>query len=77
MSVRELNVDDQDWAEAFLGALLGGRMQARMGEEIDVLSFPGFVVEVDGRPVAILTPMKVRPSKSSPSAPSYRVAAER
>ncbi|MBA3653014.1 MAG: GNAT family N-acetyltransferase [Actinobacteria bacterium] len=27
---------------------MGGRMQARRGELIDVLSFPGFVVERDG-----------------------------
>jgi hypothetical protein len=56
MRVREFDVvDDQEWADAFVEKLLGGRLQARMDELIDVLSFPGFVVEADERPVAILT----------------------
>jgi len=54
--VREFEVvDDQEWAEALLERLLGGRLQARMDELIDVLSFPGLIVEADERPVAILT----------------------
>jgi ribosomal protein S18 acetylase RimI-like enzyme len=33
----------------------GGRFQARRGELIDVLALPGFVAELDGRPVGIAT----------------------
>jgi hypothetical protein len=54
--VREYDVvDDREWADALVGKLLGGRLQVRMDETIDVLSFPGFVAEEDERPEAILT----------------------
>jgi hypothetical protein len=56
MRVRELDaVNDSEWAEALLNNLLGGRLQARMDELIDVLSLPGFVAESEEQPVAILT----------------------
>lgn len=34
---------------------MGGRMQARLGELVDVLRFPGFVAELDGELVGLLT----------------------
>jgi GNAT superfamily N-acetyltransferase len=36
-------------------AEMGGPLQARRGELIDVLALPGFVAEQNGRPVGLLT----------------------
>ncbi len=56
MNVRPLdNARDLAWGEQFLDAEMGGRNQARLGELIDVLAFPGFVAEVDGQPTGLLT----------------------
>jgi ribosomal protein S18 acetylase RimI-like enzyme len=46
---------DTTWAERFLDERLGGRSQARRGELVDVLAFPGLVAEVDDEPVGLLT----------------------
>lgn len=55
MTVRDLDrARDRAWAEAALGADLGGVMQARRGEVIDVLALPGLVAERDGEPVGLL-----------------------
>jgi ribosomal protein S18 acetylase RimI-like enzyme len=48
-------VGDLAWAEAILEQELGGRMQARRGELIDVLSDGGLVAELDGRPVGVVS----------------------
>jgi ribosomal protein S18 acetylase RimI-like enzyme len=54
--VRPLVGDDHEWAAAFLDAEMGGRMQARMGELLDVLAYPGLVVEGErGDRVGLLT----------------------
>jgi ribosomal protein S18 acetylase RimI-like enzyme len=53
--VRELTEADLPWAEELLTEALGGRMQARRGELVDVLDLPGFVVERDGKPAGLLT----------------------
>jgi hypothetical protein len=56
ISVRVLDVDtDRRWSEALLDECLGGRIQARMEELVDVLSFPGLVAEFDNLPRALLT----------------------
>jgi ribosomal protein S18 acetylase RimI-like enzyme len=55
MVVRELREPDLDWAEVLLREELGGRLQARRGELLDVLDLPGFVAERDGRPVGLAT----------------------
>jgi ribosomal protein S18 acetylase RimI-like enzyme len=46
---------DRGWAEVYLEAELGGALQARRGELLDVLALPGFVAERDGEPVGIAT----------------------
>ena len=53
--IREYEEPDRAWAEAFMNDHFGGPLQARRGELVDVLSFPGFVAELDGRLVGILT----------------------
>jgi ribosomal protein S18 acetylase RimI-like enzyme len=55
MLIREYRDDDHVWAEPFVDAHLGGRMQARRGEVHDVLALPGFVAERDGEPVGLVT----------------------
>jgi ribosomal protein S18 acetylase RimI-like enzyme len=45
---------DADWAEGLLTRRLGGRMQARRGELIDVLALPGLVAEDERGEVGIL-----------------------
>ena len=47
-SVREFAPTDVAWAEALLSADMGGRHQARLGELVDALAFPGLVAE-EGR----------------------------
>jgi ribosomal protein S18 acetylase RimI-like enzyme len=53
--VRPLQTEDLSAAEAFLDEHMGGRMQARRGELIDVLALPGFVAEREGELVGVLT----------------------
>jgi ribosomal protein S18 acetylase RimI-like enzyme len=55
MRVRPFGEGDLAWAEALVGAELGGRWQARRGELVDALAAPGWVAERDGRPVGLLT----------------------
>lgn len=55
MTVRDLDrARDRAWAEAALGADLGGALQARRGEVIDVLALPGLVAERHKEPVGLL-----------------------
>jgi ribosomal protein S18 acetylase RimI-like enzyme len=49
------SVRDDDWAEALLGGALAGRIQARRGELVDVLTGDGLVAEVDGHRAGVLT----------------------
>ena len=53
--VRPSRESDLAWAQGLLDARLGGRLQARRGELVDVLALPGFVAEADGRRVGLLT----------------------
>ena len=53
--MRAFGPDDVAWADGLIGAAMGGRMQARRGELIDVLDLPGFVAERDGHYVGVLT----------------------
>jgi ribosomal protein S18 acetylase RimI-like enzyme len=54
-SVREFAPTDVAWAEALLRAGMGGRDQARLGELVDALAFPGFVAEDDDERVGLVT----------------------
>jgi ribosomal protein S18 acetylase RimI-like enzyme len=54
-AVRELLPSDMDRAVALLEEGLGGRLQARRGELIDVLDRPGLVAEADSALIGILT----------------------
>jgi ribosomal protein S18 acetylase RimI-like enzyme len=54
-TVRDLRAADLPRAEALLEEGLGGRLQARRGELIDVLDRPGLVAEADGRLIGLLT----------------------
>jgi GNAT superfamily N-acetyltransferase len=53
--VRELWPADLSGAEALLDAGLGGRLQARRGDLIDVLDRPGLVAVADGSLIGLLT----------------------
>jgi GNAT superfamily N-acetyltransferase len=53
--VRRFGEADLEWAEALVGADLGGRMQVRRGELVDALAWPGWVAERGDRPVGLLT----------------------
>jgi GNAT superfamily N-acetyltransferase len=53
--VRKFDHDDLGWAESTLRRLLGGYLQARRGEVIDVLDLPGLVAEREGRPMGLVT----------------------
>ena len=55
MLIREYRDDDHVWAELFVEAQLGGRLQARRGELLDVLALPGFVAEREGEPIGLVT----------------------
>jgi GNAT superfamily N-acetyltransferase len=52
--VRSFEPGDIAWAESLLGGL-GGRLQARRNEVVDVLDASGFVAEHDGQPIGLLT----------------------
>ncbi|MDP9296590.1 MAG: GNAT family N-acetyltransferase [Actinomycetota bacterium] len=54
-SVRQLQPVDLSWAEALIDRRLGGRLQARRGELIDVLDLPGLAAERRGEPIGLLT----------------------
>ena len=49
--VRPYTAQDEAWAAALLGAELGGRLQARRGELVDVLAFDGLIAEAGPTPV--------------------------
>ncbi len=53
--IRPHTVEDEAWVEALLQAELGGRLQARRGELVDVLAFEGFIAEADGARVGYLS----------------------
>jgi ribosomal protein S18 acetylase RimI-like enzyme len=53
--IRGYRRSDRAWAEPFLDAAFGGPHQVRRGEVVDVLALPGFVAELDGRPVGLVT----------------------
>lgn len=55
VSVRALSPSDLPWAERLLDDCLGGRLQARLDELIDVLSLPGLVAEDDESRRGLLT----------------------
>jgi len=55
VTVRPLAPDDHDWASEALTAGLGGRLQTRRGELIDVLADAGYVASRDGERVGLLT----------------------
>lgn len=52
--IRPLGDGDVDWAEAFLDRTLGGRIQARRGELIDVLGEAGLVADAEGARVGLV-----------------------
>jgi ribosomal protein S18 acetylase RimI-like enzyme len=54
--VRPYRPDDERWATEFLDRELGGRLQARRGEVVDVLG-PGlgFVAQAGDRPIGLAT----------------------
>ena len=55
LATRPYLESDRGWAEPLLDEELAGRLQARRGELIDVLTLPGLVAERAGRPVGLLT----------------------
>ena len=55
IAVRPLEPDDVAWASDALDAELGGRLQARRSELIDVLEDQGLVAWLAGRRVGLLT----------------------
>ncbi|HEV8488739.1 MAG TPA: GNAT family N-acetyltransferase [Candidatus Limnocylindrales bacterium] len=55
VAVRDLRPGDVDAAEALLEDGLGGRLQARHGELIDVLDRPGLVAEANGALIGLIT----------------------
>lgn len=55
MTIRTFIDADAPWAEELIRADMAGRMQARLGELVDALACPGFVAEMDGQPVGLLT----------------------
>ena len=54
-TVRELTAVDNDWTLRTLEAGWGSRCVARLGELIDATELPGFVAEVEGRRVGLVT----------------------
>jgi ribosomal protein S18 acetylase RimI-like enzyme len=53
--VRDFAPSDVAWAEVLLGAEMGGRQQARLGELVDALAFPGFVAEEGSERLGLVT----------------------
>ena len=54
-SIRPLRTTDLPWASRLLDAELGGRMQARRGELVDVLEGPALVATRAHEPVGIVS----------------------
>ncbi len=46
INVRHYAEADRAWVEALLERMLGGHVQARRGELVDVLTLPGFIAQV-------------------------------
>jgi ribosomal protein S18 acetylase RimI-like enzyme len=55
LAVYPLEPSDISWAEGLIGARLAGRLQARLGDTVDALAFPGFVAKADGERCGIVT----------------------
>ena len=55
VGLRPFTEADLPWAEALIGADFGGRMQARRGELVDALGFPGIVAEGSDGALGLLT----------------------
>jgi ribosomal protein S18 acetylase RimI-like enzyme len=55
IDVRQLTPADHEWAADALATGLGGRLQARRGELIDVLEDEGLIAWLTGRRVGLLT----------------------
>jgi ribosomal protein S18 acetylase RimI-like enzyme len=55
VNIRPLVDADEAWAGAFLDDRMGGRHQARRGELLDALAFPGFVAEIADAPSGLVT----------------------
>lgn len=55
LQVSALGPEDEAVAEALLGDELGGRQQARLGDLVDVLAWPGFGAWSDHRLVGVAT----------------------
>jgi ribosomal protein S18 acetylase RimI-like enzyme len=55
ISIRQLGPADLSWAEGLIDRRLGGRLQARRGELIDVLDAPGLEAQRAGEPIGLLT----------------------
>lgn len=53
--IRSLDESDIAWATTLLDAELGGRIQARRGELVDVLEGPGLVAVRDQQPVGLVS----------------------
>jgi ribosomal protein S18 acetylase RimI-like enzyme len=53
--VRDFVEADLPWADAQIKASFGSRHQARLGELVDPLAFPGLVAEVGGQRAGIIT----------------------
>lgn len=67
---------DLDWAQTLLDDALGGRMQARRGELVDVLeSGTGLVAEMDGRTVGLITWTQAADAHANGGSAEIRAAA--
>jgi ribosomal protein S18 acetylase RimI-like enzyme len=55
VAVRKLTADDEAAAARLLDAELGGREQARLGEVLDVLVFPGYCAWLGERIIGVAT----------------------
>jgi ribosomal protein S18 acetylase RimI-like enzyme len=53
--VRDFAASDVTWADALLRADMGGRHQARLGELVDALAFPGLVAEEGAERLGLVT----------------------
>lgn len=69
--IRALAGNDVPFATAFIDRELGGRMQARRGELVDVLEGDGLVAELDEEPIGLVTWL-VEPASSRAGADSGR-----
>lgn len=53
--IRPFEQADLPWAETLIGSDFEGRLQARLGEVVDALAYPGLAAELEGKPVGLLT----------------------